>query len=433
MAGKGRRLVVISVDALNDRDYGFVATLPGFSSFIEAGAVARDVASVYPTVTYTCHASIVTGNHPGRHGIYNNEYPEPDRPDNQHWRWHERAILSPTLFDYAKQAGLSAAAVLWPVMAGSASLKWNVPEIWPVDGESGLGLFLENGSRNMLPTALRHLHHLKGKSQPGVDNFTEAVACSLLRHKKPDLLFIHLTELDAVRHQKGLDGPHAEAALASADRRIRHILETARKAGTYDDTNFVLLGDHGGSDFDTVIEINSFLLNHGLLSTDGKGKITSWTAYGCTSGGSVQIHLHPDASEQDRERLDKELKRLAALPGTPIKALYAKTEASRLFHLEGDFDYVLEAVQGHVFRNGASGRLLHDGAAYGSRYKLDHGYLPQHPDLRTMLLAKGPGIKKGAALSGCSLVDEGPTFAALLGLRMEKTDGRVLHEIMADS
>ncbi len=423
-------LVVISVDALNDLDYNFIKTLPNFSRFIKEGAVARNVSSIYPTVTYTCHASIVTGNYPAKHGVYNNEFAEPERFDNQHWRWHERENKSPTLFDYAKKAGLQSAAVLWPVMADSASLNWNVPEIWPVDGESSFRLFWENGSRNMLPAVLRYKHLLDGKSQPGVDNFTESIACSIIKGKKPDLLFVHLTEVDTIRHQEGLRGPKVEEALSSADRRIGRIMDVCRKAGIYDSTNFILLGDHGGNDFETVVEINSFLKNNGLLSTDDAGRITDWTAYGCTCGGSVHIHMHPEASDSQEKKVHSELERLMDLPGSPISRMFTAEEAREQFNLEGGFTFILEAADGYAFRNGASGQLLHEGSTYGKHYKLDHGFLPGHPNLKTMLLAKGPDIKKGAAITGCSLVDEGPTFAALLGLNMEKTDGRVLHEII---
>ena len=44
----------------------------------------------------------------------------------------------------------------------------------------------------------------------------------------------------------------------------------------------------------------------------------------------------------------------------------------------------------------------------------------------------GAGIKKGVVLDEISNMDVAPTIAAVLGVKMKDTDGRVLREILTD-
>lgn len=413
------KLVIVSLDALNAKDFAVIKTLPTIGRFLTEGAYVPLVDSVYPTVTYTCHTSITTGHYPHIHKVYNNEYAQPQRPTLQDWRWYERNIKCPTLFDYARQANKTIATLLWPVMAG-ADVKWNVPELWsPDQSQSFLKLFWQYGSHNMVLPTLISSRLLKGKDQPYLDNFTESLALNLLKRQKPDITAIHYTELDAVRHIYGLNSPQAHKALKRLDQRVARLIAATKKAGTYDRTNFVLLGDHGTHDFTKVIEMNTYFKQEGIRE-----------AYACTCGGSCHIHLIEDVTAQRQEAIYEKLKSLVAAKDSPIKALFTKEEALNTYHLKGDFQWVLEAQNGHVFRNTTSDQVITDRQLIPNCYKGDHGYLPSHEDMHTMLFMKGPGIKKAAVLDRCCLIDEGPTFAKLMGLTMEKTEGRVLNELL---
>lgn len=413
-----RKLVIISVDALNALDYDYIATLPTFRDFLAHGAHVRKVVSVYPTLTYVCHTAITTGRYPHAHGVYNNEYAQPHKPMTQDWRWFEKDIKAPTLFDYARQAGLSMATLLWPVMAG-ADVDWCVPEIWSPDNSiSSARLIWDYGTKNMFLPALLNSHLTDGKKQPALDDFTEALSRYVLKKKKPDITAIHFTELDSLRHYHGLKSDEAYASLTRLDGRIQRVIEATKAAGTYEQTNFILLGDHGTHDFTHIIEVNHWFEANGLEGV-----------YGCGCGGSCHIHLET-GDKAYKARVAENLAELVALPDSPIKALLTADEAMADYGLKGDFHWVLEAKDGHVFRNGNHGQLVHRREAVSDAYKGDHGFMPEHPDMGTLLLMKGPDVRSGAVMEQCSLVDEGPTFAKLMGLTMEKTDGRVLWDLM---
>ena len=66
---KSKRLIVISLDALGSTDFEMFSQLPNFKKFIDHAAFCRQVRSVYPSLTYPAHTTIVTGRPPAEHGI----------------------------------------------------------------------------------------------------------------------------------------------------------------------------------------------------------------------------------------------------------------------------------------------------------------------------------------------------------------------------
>ncbi len=59
-----------------------------------------------------------------------------------------------------------------------------------------------------------------------------------------------------------------------------------------------------------------------------------------------------------------------------------------------------------------------------------HGYSPEKENYTTVFMASGKGIREKAVIPAMHLVDEGPTFASLLGLDLAETDGRMIEEIL---
>src|SRR4029077_8117194 len=93
------------------------------------GAISAGARSVFPSVTYPAHTSIVTGVDPGTHGIVTNTAWDPEDRNQEGWRWYAEDIQARTLWDAAREAGLETAIVNWPVTVG-ARASWLVPEYW---------------------------------------------------------------------------------------------------------------------------------------------------------------------------------------------------------------------------------------------------------------------------------------------------------------
>lgn len=424
-----RNLIVISVDALNKHDFEFIKTLPNFSKFIQQGAHVREMTSVYPSLTYVAHTSMITGTYPDKHGIFNNEIATPEVCNKQPWFWFEKDIKVPTLFDYANKAGLTTANVLWPCMT-EAPIKYNMPEKWSVTGKSAASEILKYVSKNLLLILFKNMGKTKGIEQPYLDNFIEGMATDIILRKKPNLLTIHLIELDSERHHSGLYGDEKQSILREMDARIGRLIDATKKAGTYDQTNFVVLGDHGGADFSKIITLNTLFKNEGLLTSESSTTINTWKAYACGCGGSVHIHIHEQVTESERQQIETVIDTFCNLPDTCIKHKYTKEDVKEKYHLDGDFAYVLEPKDGFIFRNYIQDEVITDRTKIKGAYMLDHGQEPVHPDLKTMFMAMGPDIASAVQSEAHNIVDVGPTLAKLLNLNMTHVDGQVMSELL---
>ena len=58
---KPNPMIVLSWDAVGSEDISYLKELPHFSSLLKRGAFCDQVKSVFPSLTYPAHATIITG------------------------------------------------------------------------------------------------------------------------------------------------------------------------------------------------------------------------------------------------------------------------------------------------------------------------------------------------------------------------------------
>lgn len=123
-----QKLIVISMDALLYEDLAYLKTRPAFGALTENCAMVQRIRSIYPTLTYPCHATMATGRLPSRHGVVNNTFFEPGNPAAP-WHWFHDVYRCRDLFDAAREGGLSTACIGWPSMGNHPNVDWLVGEI----------------------------------------------------------------------------------------------------------------------------------------------------------------------------------------------------------------------------------------------------------------------------------------------------------------
>ena len=67
------RMLVLSIDAMTGDDLRAAASLPNFARLLDGCALATDVLSVFPSLTYPCHVTMATGCWPMHTRVCNNE------------------------------------------------------------------------------------------------------------------------------------------------------------------------------------------------------------------------------------------------------------------------------------------------------------------------------------------------------------------------
>lgn len=422
-----KKLYIISLDAFGDADLQFASTLPNFKKIMDSSAQVIGVRTVYPSLTYMAHTSIVTGMYPEKHGIINNTHLQPERtaPD---WYWYASEIKVPTIFDVAKKAGYSIASLLWPVTGRSKMIDYNIAEIFPTRPWQKQVMVSAYASslRYLLEMNKKHKHLRKGINQPELDDFVTEVAIDTILNKKPDILALHLVDLDSMRHEYGVRSNQAKEALIRMDNRLGRILDAMEEADIAKDTVLAVLGDHYQIDTHTVVRPNYLFLDKGWITKNKKNMITSWKVIVKSADGAAYIY-RKDPSITNKMILD-------ALKGidSRIEAIYTSDD-TKWDGADSNCIFLIEAKSGYYFADDVIYPFMESTAKTVKDRKLlkaTHGFHPEKKNYTTMLLLSGPGIDKEARMEQARLVDEGPTFLHAIGLKYPtKTDGRVLHEL----
>lgn len=438
MERRPKRVMVISFDAAGSADLAYLKTLPHFKRILSEAALCPHVNSVYPSLTYPAHTSIVTGRMPKNHGVVNNIKLQPGR-ENPDWIYQRRYIKSPALYGEAKKKGMKTAGLLWPVI-GRSGMDYYVPEIMVTrKWQNQILANALNGPIGYQLELQRRFGHLRdGIRQPGLDDFITACALYTIRKYNPDLFFLHLTDADSMRHEYGVCHEEVTRALERHDKRLGQLLEALAETGDMSETTVVLLGDHYQKDVNKGACVNHALWKAGLLE-EKNGRIRSWKAYAQNCDGSCYIYLNPKLSRKGASAGQEAVKRcvrevVVALAGREdfgIGRVFTGKEAGRL-GADPDCLFMLEAKEGWYFADDFQTPVkLPDKTAKGAGRKEScvwgtHGFLPQGEDYQTFFAMAGCCVRPGIVEQEIALWDEGATLAALLGVELGKMDGRVI-------
>ena len=429
MARLTDHLIVISFDCLSALDFPMLEELPHFRELLENASICRNVETVYPSVTYPCHTSIVTGNYPNRHGVVANTLLQPGR-ESPDWYWHRRHVKGTTLYDEAKKAGMSTAALLWPVTA-KAKIDYHMPEIFANrPWHHQIPVSLLNGSvRYQLDMHKRFGHLRNGLAQPQLDDFVTASVVQTIKTKKPNLMLIHLVDLDAQRHQHGFSSDEAHDAIRRHGARLGKIVGALKESGIYERSTIIALGDHSALDHTKVVKLNVLFKENGLIELNKNGKVKNWKAYCRGNDGSAYIYLKDREDVGTKERVKALLHSLTVDEKNGVEFVLDGEEAG---HRGADEQaaFMIEARRGYYFTEHLDDEYIDlitaEDVETGKYTRASHGYSPEKEQYKTIFIATGKGIKPNVDIESMKLIDEGPTFAHLLGLNLGQTEGRVV-------
>ena len=433
-----KRLIVISHDALVYEDLDTLKQLPNFSKIWKQTSLVERVRSVYPTVTYPCHATMMTGLYPDGHGIINNEQLNMCERSSP-WIHFYDALKAPTVFNMAKTNGLSTAAVFWPVTGhrpgAQCPVDYLVNEYWPQsEGETHYDCFVNSGSTPEvmekcvapnLPFITRY-----PRAHPHLDHFIHAAACDIIRAFKPNLLMLHPAIMDYYRHRSGLFTPLVTHGLHEVDMWFGLIMKACEDAGVLDETNFIITSDHGQLNSVRLAAPNVVFAEHGLIDVDNDKNITDYRAFCKSSGMSAHIFLKDPGDTKTYDETYALLKKMRDEEVYGISEVFTADEILAKERLSGGFSFVVETDGYSAFANDWSRPYLRPLSNEDYKYgRATHGYLPDKGPQPTFF-AFGPDIKPGVSLERGDLVDQAPTFARLLGFDMDGVDGKVVEEIL---
>lgn len=426
-----RCVILISVDGLANFYFDDPrADMPTIRQLAGRGARANGIVCSFPTVTWPNHTTLVTGTSPAKHGVLGNNYIDrkdgssvPLIPDPLFDK--EEIVKSPTIYDVAHAAGLKTAAVIWPASRNAPTLDWTVPDMFEADAwpKYGTRSWLEELREAGLPIEKQNTWCKEQGGGVQRDWLYARMAAHVLKHHAPNLLLVHLVEVDHVEHRFGPKTPEAYWSVSYADDRVRDIWEAAQASKWKDKTTIFVASDHGFFTVKKEIRPNVFLRKVGLL-TEGKKQAIS-----LSQGGGCAVYVLDDSQRAViTTRLRKELSEIEGVAGVFDSSQFAQVGQITRDKDPRAPDLWLAANDGFSFIDGRDGDEV---VVTRATPNGTHGYLPDQPDMLGTLVISGHGVKPGTNLGKVSNMDVAPTMARLLGVEMPTADGKVLTAALA--
>ncbi|MBL4885403.1 MAG: alkaline phosphatase family protein, partial [Planctomycetaceae bacterium] len=411
-----KHVIILSIDGLsasylNDPK----AKLPNLRKLMKIGAHAQGMETIFPSVTWPAHVSLVTGASPAKHGVINNSVLdrktlEPIKYIGDPTFTKDQCVKVPTLYDVAHRQGMITAAIIWPATNGARTLDFAIPdsnrqEIHTKYTTPGLADELEKNNISIRNLGAWGWDH---KVSAMRDSTYTDVAKYLFKQYEPHLIMMHFITPDGFEHDYG---PHCEEAYwacENSDDRVGELWDAIQASPLKDNTTLIIVSDHGFAPVLQTINPNVLLRESGLITLDSKNKIETRRAWSDGGGGSAGIYI---LDEENKESIRKQL--LASL---------AKVEGvDRVLDVK-DFmkyglpdpkdnpqqaDIMISAKSGYAFSGNFTSETVVNPPSKTRRGT--HGHLPDQPFMHATLIMAGAGIKPGAKIKIASSLDVAPT------------------------
>ena len=376
-SGEQQTVVLISFDGFR-WDYIELAETPNLDRLIERGVRAESLIPVYPSKTFPSHYSIVTGLHPGHHGIISNNmrdprWPEPfglgNRAEVQNDRWWGGEPIWVT----AGRNGLGTAVYFWP--GSEAPVQGIQPDIWfPYDGD--------------VPWDDRVDAALEWLGGP--------------EDERPSFVALYFEEPNTSGHELGPTAPETLRAVTEVDALLGRFLDGLDALGQLESTDIVVVSDHGMAQNDPERVI--FLDDYVDLEADELFEF----------GALLQIYPREGREDEIFAALDGAHPNLRVFRPADAPPEFHLYEHPRLAPIMGAPDVGWEVMP----------KLWYEARGVISG---NHGQNPEHPDMHGLFVAVGPSFSQGARVDSLHSVDIYNLLAAALGIPPAPNDGDLTH------
>ena len=425
-AHKNRTVIVISLDgfpayALDDPRL----PIPTLRALARDGAVAASMRPINPTVTWPNHTAMVTGVDAAKHQVlFNGLLLRPqngDKPAVEPWHDKEKLVHSPTIYDLAYRAGLTTAQVDWVAIYGAKTITWQFPELPDPEG------MIERELIRAGVVTPEELRTFEDSSQSWQDEIWTAAAVDIIEKHRPNLMLFHLLTLDDINHAYGPMTPASFTAFAFLDSKVKQILEAVQRSGNSRKTTLIVVSDHGFRAYHKKLRPNVLLKERELLGSGPDHR--NAVAWVLPEGGTAGVYvLDPKQRAEIAERLSGIFTDAEGIDGVFTgKELTALGYPSATSSDQAP-DLVLAAKPDYMFSSEFDGDYVTTVPQAGT-----HGYINTDPQMQSIFIASGAGVRRGIRMGSISNLDVAPTIAALLGLQMREIDGHPLSEIVRNS
>jgi predicted AlkP superfamily pyrophosphatase or phosphodiesterase len=306
----------------------------------------RPLRPVFPAVTCTAQASLLTGRLPDGHGIVGNGWYFHDLSEVLFWRQSARLLAGPRVWETARAArpGLRVAQLFWWFnMYSSADLSVTPRPEYPADGSKVPGIYTQPAElRARLEAALGPfpLFRFWGPAAD-LSSTRWIVDCALdvLQREQPDLALVYLPHLDYALQRHGPGHPLARQAAADVDEQAGRLLDAAASAGM----DVLVVSEYGIGPVSRVVYPNRVLREAGWLTPLWQASVGETLDAGASRAFAVCDHQAAHVYVADPADVPAVARLLGSLPGVARVLSGEARRAAGLAH-ERAGQIVLEAA-----------------------------------------------------------------------------------------
>lgn len=385
---KDTTVIMIGIDGLRADTFATIAA-PNMQMLANNGVQTAMVPSM-PTKTFVNFYSLATGLHPKHHGLISN-YPY-DRAlgrtfnrstDVQDPKWWGGEPIWVT----AEKQGVKAATYFW---VGSEVA---------IDG--------------IQPTFWKPYNQQKDYAE----RVEEVLAwLAMPKAMRPQLVTLYFSAVDSAAHTYGVNSKEEAQAVARVDKHIGELITGLQNLGMYENTNLILVSDHGMIDLSDkrVINIDPWADISALIVPD-------WSPRRDTVFAPF-LNIYGE---------NEEIQKIASqLEGKhPQMQVFKRGEFPANYHFDHPDrgpDLMLLAEPGWSIFASKHKKPPEPRFSPGS-FMATHGYDNQHPSMLANFIATGPAFKRSNDAKPFDNIDVYNLIACILDIEPAINDGNIAH------
>jgi predicted AlkP superfamily pyrophosphatase or phosphodiesterase len=440
-----------SANAADHEQYVVIVTIDGLAAYLlddpqapiptirklarEGAVVGQGMKVSNPSVTWPNHTTLVTGVRPEKHGVLANGVlvrgPEGAAVFIDSKKTKSELVRGTTLFDVAHAAGMKTGDINWPCTRSATTLDDSFPDSPDSVSHSTPRFIKDLVAEGILADDTDA--SFRANSVAGRDVIWTDAACYLIRHRMPNLLLVHLLNVDSTHHTYGPQTPAGYTANAFADACLARMVQALDAAGVRERTTLLILADHGFIRTPKAIRPNLLLRQAKLLTVGATGKITDARVNVVPEGGVGLVYCNvPGEVERDRQRVKAMFEGQEGVAEVLDPSDYGKYGLPHPREYRQAPDLILVAKEGYGVSNSTEGETFATTQQEGRVPAGTHGFLSTNPKMNAICVLSGRGIRRGAKLETTENISIAPTVAKLLGLKDFQADGKPLDALLEE-
>ncbi len=246
--------------------------IPNIAKLANEGVTFK-MEPVFPAVTCTVQASLLSGHYPNQHGIISNGLYDKANYAVSFWEQSNSLVQAERIWDIAKRQNNSSfkTAVLFGqnTMYSKSDI---VITPRPLHMEDGIVMWCYSKPIGYYETLKRKYGEFNLATYWGPlasyksSNWIIQAACDTLENERPNLMFTYIPHVDYSAQRFGKNSKEVREDLKRADELVGGVMQKTIDLGIKDDTQFVIFSEYGFNDVLYHIPLNRELRDAGLLS-----------------------------------------------------------------------------------------------------------------------------------------------------------------------